>query len=115
MYNEIWNLVTTIAGLTSYHEKDLFNREDRRNEVSEFWITSVPAGLSRAGVRRFCKLVDMPESRAYPACGCFLPASACTIAMQGVLFQAKGRCFAACIVGSKQYAELLLAQGSRVY
>lgn len=88
---------------------------DKRNDVPEFWIPSVSAGLSRAGFSSFCKLMDMPESRAYPACGCFLPGSACAIAVQSVLFQAEGKCYAPCVVGIKKYGELLRTQGSRVH
>ena len=60
------------------------------------------AALSRAGFRSFCKLMDMPESRAYKGSGCFLPGGACAIAVQSVLCQAKGECLAPRIVGSKK-------------
>ena len=75
-----------------------------RYEVSELWIPIVSAGLSGAGIRSFCKLMDMSEWRAYPGSGCFLPGSASAIAVQSVLCQAKGKCLAPCIVGSKKYA-----------
>jgi hypothetical protein len=67
---------------------DLFKKEERRNEVSEFWIIIVSAGLSRVRFRSFCKLMDMPKSRAYPASGCFLPRSTRAIAVQSILSKA---------------------------
>ena len=77
--------------------------------------SSVSARLSRAGFRSFCKHMDMPERRAYPASGRFLPWSACTVAVQSILCEAKWECLAPCIVGSKIYDELLRAQGSGVH
>ena len=77
--------------------------------------SSVSACLSRAGFRSFCKHMDMPESRAYPTSGRFLPWSACAVAVQSILCQAKGECLASCVVGRKKYEELLRAQGNGVH
>ena len=84
-----FQLFTALICRITHEDLDIINSEDRRNEVYEFWIPSLFAGISRAGFRSFCNLVDMPASRAYPASSCILPGSTFAIAVQSVLFQAR--------------------------
>jgi hypothetical protein len=59
--------------------------------------------------------MDVPESREYPGSRRFLPERSCTIAVQGVLREAKSEYLAAYRVAVDQYGELLRAQGGRAH